>query len=135
MKLIFCLSKDNGMMFFGKRQSKDAALRQWIKEYIGESKLWMSHYSAKQFEGIEGIFVDDDYMNKATQGEYCFVEDKEYFLEGVSEILLCKWNRTYPGDKFFDVDLKANNFKKSNTFDIAGTSHEKITIEIYTKKV
>ncbi len=135
MKLIFCVSKDNGMMFFGKRQSKDAALRQWILEYIGESKLWMSRYSAKQFEETEEICIDDDYFNKATQGDYCFVEDKTYSAEGVSEIILCKWNRAYPGDKFFDIDLKANGFKKSNTIDIAGNSHEKITIEIYTKKV
>ena len=135
MKLVFCLSKDNGMMFFGKRQSKDAALRQWILEYIGDSKLWMSQYSAKQFEDTKDICIDDDYFSKAEAGDYCFVEDKSYSSEGVTEIILCKWNRAYPGDKFFDIDLKANGFKKSNTVDIVGSSHEKITIETYTKKV
>ncbi|MBE7058288.1 MAG: ribonuclease Z [Ruminococcaceae bacterium] len=135
MKLIFCISKDNGMMFFGKRQSKDAVLRQWILEYIGSSKLWMSQYSAKQFEEIAEICVDDDYIIKAGKDDYCFVEDKSYSAEGVNEIVLCKWNRAYPGDKFFDIDLKANGFKKSNSVDIAGSSHEKITIEIYTKQV
>lgn len=135
MKLIFCLSKDSGMMFFGKRQSKDAALRQWIMDYIGESKLWMSQYSAKQFEEINGICIDDDYFSKAEPGDYCFVEDKAYSAEEVSEIILCRWNRAYPGDKFFNIDLKANGFIKSNSVDIVGTSHEKITIDVYTKKV
>lgn len=133
MKLIFCLSKDKSMMLFAKRQSKDAKLVEWIIENIGESKLWVSNYSAKQFEGVSNIVVDDDYMCKAAEDDYCFVEDKDYSAEGVSEIIICKWNRDYPGDKFFNIDLKANAFKKIDSVDIVGKSHEKITIETFTR--
>ena len=133
MKLIFCIDDKKGMMFFGKRQSQDSILREWIINHIDGSNLWMSNYSAKQFEGSEGIVVDDEYMAKAGNDEWCFVEDKEYSSKGVSKILLCHWNRTYPGDKFFNIDLKAEGFKKSGSVDIIGKSHERITIETYEK--
>lgn len=133
MKLIFCLAKDKSMMFFGKRQSKDEVLRAWLLERIGDAKLWMSNYSAKQFEGAAGIVVDDNYMANASADDWCFVEDKDFSSEGVSEILLCHWNRSYPGDKFFDLDLKALGFKKTDSIDIVGKSHDKITVETYVR--
>lgn len=133
MKLIFCIDEKKGMMFFGKRQSQDSVLREWIISHTAGSKLWMSSYSAKQFKELEGYIVDDDYISKATVGDYCFIEDKGYTFENVSEIILCHWNRRYQADKVFDVDLKANGFKKVDSIDIKGSSHDKITIETYKK--
>lgn len=133
MKLIFCIDEKKGIMFFGKRQSQDSVLREWIIAHTAGSKLWMSSYSAKQFKELEGYIVDDDYVSKAAVGDYCFIEDKGYTLENVSEIILCHWNRRYQADKVFDVDLKANSFKKVDSLDIKGSSHDKITIETYKK--
>ena len=133
MKLIFCIDNKNGMMFFGKRQSQDSVLREWIINHTNGNKLWMSSYSAKQFSDQSGYIVDDKYMQSATIGDYCFIEDKEYSLDNVSEIILCKWNRRYQADKVFSIDLKANGFKKVSSEDIKGSSHDKITIETYKK--
>lgn len=131
MKLIICLEKNKGMMFFGKRHSQDRELRKKLIEMTDGHKLWMSTYSAKQFAEYSSIIVDDDYMSKAESNDYCFVEDKAYSVDGVSEIVLCHWNRKYPSDKFFDIDLKKEGFKKESTEDIKGSSHEKITIEVW----
>ena len=131
MKLIFCLEKNKGMMFFGKRHSQDRELRKKLIEMTEGHKLWMSTYSAKQFAEYSSIIVDDDYMSKAQSDDYCFVEDKGYSVDGVSEIVLCHWNRKYPSDKFFEIDLKKEGFKKESTEDIKGSSHEKITIEVW----
>ena len=133
MKLIFCIDDKKGMMFFGKRQSQDSVLREWIISHTTGSNLWMSNYSAKQFKDLTGYIADDDYQIKAAVGDYCFVEDKGYALEGVSEIILCHWNRKYQADKVFDIDLKANGFKKVDSEDIKGSSHDKITIDTYRK--
>ena len=133
MKLIFCIDDKKGMMFFGKRQSQDSMLREWIIRHTTGSNLWMSNYSAKQFKDLTGYIADDDYQIKAAVGDYCFVEDKGYALEGVSEIILCHWNRKYQADKVFDIDLKANGFIKIESEDIKGSSHDKITIETYRK--
>ena len=133
MKLIFCIDNKNGMMFFGKRQSQDSLLRKWIIEHSVDGKLWMSSYSAKQFNDHIGYIVDDNYMQNASSGDYCFIEDKGYVLDKVSEIILCKWNRRYQADKVFSIDLKTNGFKKVASEDIKGSSHEKITIETYKR--
>ena len=133
MKLIFCIDDKKGMMFFGKRQSQDSVLREWIINHTSGNKLWMSSYSAKQFSDQTNYVVDDNYISTAMVGDYCFVEDKGYSLDNVSEIILCKWNRKYQADKVFDIDLKANGFKKVSSEDIKGTSHDKITIETYKK--
>ena len=133
MKLIFCIDDKKGMMFFGKRQSQDSVLREWIINHTAESKLWMSAYSAKQFSDQTNFVVDDNYIANATIGDFCFIEDKGYSLDNVSEIILCKWNRKYQADKVFDIDLKANGFKKVSSEDIKGSSHDKITIETYKK--
>lgn len=133
MKLIFCIDDKKGMMFFGKRQSQDSVLREWLINHTKDCSLLMSSYSAKQFCDHTGYLVDDNYMLNASAEDYCFIEDKDYSLDNVTEIILCKWNRKYQADKFFDIDLKSSGFKKISSEDIHGSSHDKITIEIYKR--
>lgn len=133
MKLIFCVEKNNGIMFFGKRQTKDRLLNKHLLEIIGDSKLWVSSYSAELFEEAENVTIDDNYIEKAYVNDYCFVEDKGFNLDATNEIILCNWNREYPADKFFEIDLSNNCFKKESTENIVGSSHKKITIERYVR--
>ena len=133
MKLIFCLEKNKGTMFLGKRQSKDRVLNERLLQIVGNSKLWVSEYSSELFEPSGSLVIDNDYKNKAEHNDYCFIEDKGYDLRYVDEIILCFWNRKYPSDQFFDIDLKGNSFKKVSTENIMGSSHDKITIETYKK--
>ena len=133
MKLCICVDKKNGMMFFGKRQSQDSVLREWLINHTKDCSLWMSSYSAKQFNDHTGYIVDDNYLVKASEEDYCFIEDKDYTIDNVTEIILCKWNRQYQADRFFEVDLKSNGFKKISSEDIKGSSHDKITIETYKR--
>ena len=42
MKLIFCIDDKSGMMFFGKRQSQDQNLREWIGFVLLKSKYIQS---------------------------------------------------------------------------------------------
>ena len=133
MRLIFCIDDKGGMMFFGKRQSQDKSLRDWIVNYAQGAKLWMSPYSAKQFDESLNISVDDGYMSKAEENDVCFIEDGDYSADKAGEIVLCKWNRHYPSDKVFDIDLKSFGFKKVGSEEIKGSSHDKITIERYRR--
>ncbi len=134
MKLIFCIDDKKGRLCFGRRQSSDRALRAWVLRRAAQTRLWMSRYSAAQFENENGIIVDDDYAQKAEEADYCFVEDKAWDIAKANEIILCRWNRHYPADVFWTTDLKAEGFSKCESTDIVGSSHEKITIEVYRKK-
>ena len=134
MKLIFCIDKENGLMFNNRRQSQDSALREHILEATKESKLYMSEYSAKQFEDKSNIIVDDNFMEKAGENDYCFVENTEYSLDDCNEVILYNWNRLYPSDVTFSEDLKSLSYKRKSKTDIVGNSHKKITEEVYVKE-
>jgi hypothetical protein len=127
------IDKNGGMSFCGKRQSQDRVLREKVLEITNGSRLLMNSYSAKQFENPESIIVDEDFLNNANQGDFCFVEDKEVTTENVESFYIFNWNRKYPGDLFFDVDLKAEGFKKTKKEEFQGSSHDKITLEIYSR--
>ncbi len=132
MKFIICIDDNNGMLFFGRRQSQDSVLRKKILEMTAASRLFMSEYSAKQFEDKENIIIDDNYLQNAGMGDYCFVENCGYDIKRADEIILCNWNRHYPADVFFD--FPNGEFTKISCFDLAGSSHDKITIEIYGRE-
>ena len=117
----------------GKRQSQDRVLREKMLEIAGDKKLLMNSYSAKQFENADGIVVDEDFLNNASQGDFCFVEDKEITSENVEHFYIFNWNRKYPADLFFTVDLKAEGFKRIKKEEFQGSSHDKITLEIYSR--
>lgn len=134
MNLIVCLDDKNGMMFNKRRQSQDRKLRERILALTEGSKLWMSSYTAKQFTEGGNFIIDNDFMVNADSQDYCFVEDKEISFTNCDKIIVFKWNRHYPADKFFSIDLKANGYKKISQSDFEGYSHKKITEEIYVKK-
>ena len=133
MNIIVCLDKDNGMMFNERRQSQDSVLREKVLLLSAGSTLWMNEYTAKQFESGTPIKVDEDFLTKANPGDFCFVENSDIPVENVEKFYIFLWNRKYPGDRFFEIDLKKNGFKKIETEDFTGKSHDKITLEIYAR--
>lgn len=135
MTIIACVDDHMGMMFNQRRQSQDRALRERILEITGGSRLWMSHYSAKQFaeHNAPQIHADDNFMSAAGSCEYCFIEDCDAvpYLQRAEKIILYRWNRRYPFDLVFPVDLSAGGWKLVHAAEFAGSSHERITEEIY----
>lgn len=134
MKWIFCIDERGGMMFFGRRQSQDRLLREWLLERVGKTPLWMSTYSAKLFAEAPTVVADDAYIEKAGKDDYVLVEDGPYDLDLADEVLLCHWNRHYPADRFFETASLLSAFERVSLAEIAGSSHEKITMETYRRK-
>ena len=111
----------------------------------------MNAYSQKQFLQVNGnmskeqeqsgqlgqsgqIQADEAFLEKAGPGEYCFVEDKDVvpYESRIEEVILCHWNRDYPADMYFKMDL--GSWKLAETQEYAGSSHEKITEERYVRR-
>ena len=132
MKIIVCLDDRSGMLFMKRRQSQDRALRQRVLERTTGSVLWMNRYSEGQFS--EGVFrVDEQFLDKAGPGEYCFVENADIlpYLNRIEEVIVYRWNRHYPSDVKFPVDVFCNKWILLETADFPGTSHDMITEEVY----
>ena len=133
MKLIVCLDDQNGMLFNGRRLSKDSCLRRRILEITRSGTLWMNAYSAGQFEEEEQNWkTDEEFLVKAGTGEYCFVEnaDIRVCVERVEELIIYRWNRLYPSDTVFPLEA-FSHWEKVSSFAFPGSSHEKLTEEVY----
>ena len=132
MYLISVIDDRNGMMFNKRRQSRDRVLCEKILSLAKDGKLLMNTYSSGLFKDAENkIIVDDDFLQKAEKGDYCFCENCLPDEKDVEKITLFKWNRKYPGDYYFNIDLTAWNLTETEEF--AGYSHEKITMEEYIR--
>lgn len=127
MKVIVCLDDKNGMMFNNRRQSKDALLTEKIKEIIGKDNLFVSNYSKRYYDfGCEVSTFD------GLDG-FALVENPDDMPQNIEELYIFHWNRHYPSDKYFTVDL--GQFHCTSTEEFAGNSHDKITLEVYRKAV
>ena len=137
MIIMICLDDRGGMLFNKRRQSQDVLLRQQILTETAGGRLWMNSYSAKQFaeESAANIVVDEAFMDKARPGDFCFIENvaPSAYEDKIEKIILYRWNRTYPGDLYFEIPLEEHGWKLIETDDFAGRSHEKITKEVYER--
>lgn len=138
MNVIVCLDDNGGMMFNRRRQSRDRVLRKRIISMSCDSgqRLLMNEYTYKQFaDDVDAgsVTVAEDFLSKALTGEFCFAEDRELkpFEDKIEKLIVYRWNRKYPADVRFDLDLTSWN--QVSTEEFAGSSHEKITEEIYIK--
>ena len=137
MIIVTCVDDNLGMLFNKRRQSQDRVLRERVLKLTSGARLWMNPYTKKQFEpdGAPQINVDEAFLSEAAPGDYCFVEDIDIlpYERCAEKIILYKWNRTYPADRRFTVPLKEHGWKLVQTTDFVGSSHEKITEEVYIK--
>ena len=134
MILIVCLDDKGGMMFNNRRQSSDKVVISKIAEITQGSKLWLNNYSQSLFDQAHlPLAVDDDFLQKAGGGEFCFAENADIaqYTTKIEKIYLFHWNRHYPADFYFPVDLI--DYKLIARSEFMGNSHEKITLEVYEK--
>ena len=134
IEVILTLENRNGMLFNHRRLSRDRRVCEKILDYSNEKELWMNAYSRKLFTDltdINNIQVDEEFLDKSQS--ICFVENQDItpYLPKIDTLVLFQWNRDYPADFFFTVDLSQWNL--ISTEDFEGTSHEKITMEVYKK--
>ncbi len=136
MKVIVCLDDKNGMLFNNRRQSRDRVLIERLVEMTSGSALWMHPYSQELFDCLSnGIRVDALFLEKAGQGEHCFLENVDVtpYAAAIEELIVFRWNRVYPADLHFPVELLDNFRKKDEVLTFPGSSHDKITLEVYAK--
>ena len=135
MILIACVDDGMGMMFNKRRVSRDEAVIKRIIEIADNKRIWMSQYSYPLFENIKAgnIVAADLFLEKASNNEYCFIENVSTadYENKIDKIILFRWNRSYPSDVKFDIDL--NGWKLNSSEEFAGKSHGCITMEVYSK--
>lgn len=133
MKLVLCVDDRLGMMFNGRRQTQDSILRDYLVKMALPAGLWMSPYTEKQFKNSKYPITVSNDLTATPDGCYCLIEDGEIPTNNIEEVLLVKWNRTYPADKYFNSEM-LGELELCHNEEIKGSSHDKITLEFYRRK-
>jgi hypothetical protein len=133
MILITCADDAMGVAFNHRRLSRDRNLTARILERTAGHILWMSPSSAKLFDADAPIRVSDTFLEQAGAGEYCFAETEDLtpWVSKVEQLILYRWNRSYPSDRKLALPLE--QWRLCQSTDFPGHSHERLTEEIYCK--
>lgn len=126
-------------MFNNRRQTKDRIVIQKIKEIVNKENLHLSNYSLSLFqdnnslEDTEIVLCNESEI-ESKESDYYFIEDfspKDYEKMAKRIVLFC-WNKTYPADSFFNIDLSKYELKEEVEFE--GYSHDNISMKIYDRR-
>ena len=136
MKVIVCLDDKRGMLFNERRQSRDRVLNADVAKMTEGCRLLVAPYSKMLFEDICPTLVcDEGFLDIAEDEDFCFVENRalSIYVDKIEQVVIYWWNRRYPTDLFFDLDLEEYGFKRIFVTEFEGSSHEKITKEIFAR--
>ena len=133
MYAIVCVDNRMGMAFNHRRQSRDQALTEYLLNLAGDKGIRIHPNSGKLFSENSNVYMGEDYIQTAPKESFCFIEAEPLLplADQIDALILCHWNRDYPGDLFLDLDRKDWRLQFAEEFP--GTSHEKITVEVYVK--
>ena len=135
MTVIVCIDTGRGMTFFGKRQSTDSVLRERVLSLSKGKSLFMNAYSASQFKGTDPITVSDE-VPTAEKDSLWFTEtvDPAPYADAVDTLVIYRWNRAYPREMILTLDPYDEGMRLCSVTDFEGSSHPRITEEIWTKR-
>ena len=112
MNIIICTDDQSGMLFNGRRQSRDRVMIADMLQTVRASggALWIRPFSEKLLAGAEGgeaVRVDSHCMEKAAEEDYCFIEDLPLadYQVNIGSVIVYRWNRRYPADFWLDLEL------------------------------
>lgn len=131
MNLIVCLDDKNGYSFASRRQTKDRVQLNDMLAFVGKNNLFLTDYSSALFSELPAnVKVTNTPQKSAGAGDFCFIENITIDDINAEKIIIYRWNRSYPSDKKFSENLLAGKTLVSTT-EFEGSSHEKITREVY----
>lgn len=138
MVLAVCVDNNNGMAFGNRRQSRDIAVCKDLTDSCKGNSLYIDTYSEILFADFKDfgtkILVSTSLESlECDENDCVFVEKTSpaIFADKISKIILYKWNRDYPNDMKFDIDMSAWKLISETSFP--GKSHEQITKEVYRR--
>ncbi|MBQ0037938.1 MAG: ribonuclease Z [Clostridiales bacterium] len=134
MKLIICWSSNKGIAFHHRRVSRDAAVIADIETLLCGKNLLIHPSSLALFDGSNiALTCQESFLSDAGAEDFVFVESDAYlpFEDDIDQIISYNWNRDYPADTYFRMDLSA--FEQTESVAFAGHSHENIQRDIWTR--
>lgn len=135
MTVAVCVDENNGMMFGGRRQSRDRILIEEFMRAYADRSVYIGEYSRTLFADHPQVTVTLEPMKDCPDGGVCFVENMPLapYLNQIETLVVYHWNRRYPADLYFDIQPLNEGFSLISTAEFEGSSHQNITKEVYRK--
>ncbi|MBQ9069966.1 MAG: ribonuclease Z [Clostridia bacterium] len=129
------LDDNEGMLLFGKRQSKDRVMIAEFVSSVGEENIYVSPFSKRIFENYVSVTYADNPIEACVDGGACFIENMPLspYVDSIETLIIYRWNRLYHSDVKFDLNPEKSGFKLESVSEFQGSSHDRITKEIYRK--
>ena len=135
MTVMLCIDERGGMLFMNRRLSRDRILMKDIEKEVGEGILYISEFSEDLFpdSSISVMCVPEPLLS-AGKEDFVFIENEVLVncIDKIDRLIIYNWNRSYPYDFELDINPRAF-FTLKESYDFKGSSHDKITKEIFVK--
>ncbi len=133
MTLIFCLDKNNGMLFGGRRQTFDYEVLDLICN-IGGERLYITPFSQKYF-GERSYELLGEGLKGAPSDAAVFLEDRDAlpYISRVEKIIIYRWDKVYPADRWLGFSPLDEGFRLSGKVKFSTEVHKDIVKEIYKR--
>ena len=129
-----CVDDEGGMTFNNRRQSRDRVL---LAELCSSAngRVYVSPFSTSAFPDRAAIYETQNPFTDAPAGAVLFIENIPLapHINEIERLIVYRWNKCYPKDSYLDVDPLREGFSLESSVDFAGSSHDKITKETYTR--
>lgn len=134
------LDPKNGMAFNHRRQTRDRAVIDRLVQLFPGKCFWGAPKTEALFEGQDGAAFrpDPDFLAKAGEGGIAVAEfvSNEALLAAdaqIEKLIIYRWDKVYPADLVFSYPLAPKGWNLTEQHLFAGSSHETITEEVYTR--
>ena len=137
MNVIVCICDNGGMLFNNRRQSSDKGLLINLSELIVDEALYISDFSERLFEESPICTIASSApLEFAGEGDFVFIENAHIsdYKNKIESLIIYKWNRVYPFSFSLDLSPEKEGMMLEESIDFKGSSHEKITREIWRNK-
>lgn len=135
MNIIVCIDDHNGMMFNKRRVSQDKLVREDILNNLHGKKLMMNSYSFHMFKEEDTSLIEVIDNLPVFTDCFQFIEDIDISLKEkeIDLLIIYYWNRKYPSDFSFKIDMNKQEWKLISEKEFVGNSHDKITKRVFEK--
>lgn len=131
MKLALCIDDEGGMLFCGRRQSRDRLLLADLFSMREGGELYVEPFSDRLLADLPHAVISREELSSLKAADIFFAECPPIapLLPFAETLILYRWNRIYPKDESVDISFSALSLAERT--ELVGSSHEKITKEVY----
>ena len=134
MTVIVCVDDQMGMIFGGKRQSRDRVMLADMAKEFGHVHIAPFSEKLLAMHGLSYTVLEDP-LKTAGETDVVFVEniDPYPYRDRISKIVLYHWGELYLADERLTLIPQNEGYRLVSTEQFEGSSHDNITREIYER--